>query len=53
MGEEHEHRTEDEVLDEQNAEAVEDLDVPDGGQDAVAGGGTDMWIKTDDGGGKK
>jgi hypothetical protein len=35
---EHEHRTEDEVLDEQNADAVEDLEVPEG-QGADIGGG--------------
>ncbi len=36
MAEEHEHRTEDEVLDEQ--EGISDLDVPEGHQEDVAGG---------------
>jgi hypothetical protein len=34
---EHEHRTEEEVLEEQG-ETVEDLDVPEGQQEDVAGG---------------
>jgi hypothetical protein len=38
MADEHEHRTEDEVLDEQQADVVEDLDVPQGEQEDVAGG---------------
>jgi len=36
---EHEHRSEEEVLAEQQADAVEDLEVPEGQQDDVAGGG--------------
>lgn len=35
---EHEQRTEDEVLGEQAADAVEDLDVPEGQSDEVSGG---------------
>ena len=38
MADEHEQRTEDEVLDEQQADVVEDLDVPQSQQDDVAGG---------------
>jgi hypothetical protein len=37
MADEHEHRTEDEVLEEQ-ADEVEDLDVPEGQQEGIAGG---------------
>lgn len=37
MGE-HEHRTEDEVLDEQKADAVEDLELQDGQAAEVRGG---------------
>ena len=36
MAEEHEHRTEEEVLDEQ--QGVADLDLPDAQQEGVAGG---------------
>lgn len=36
----HEHRTEDEVLDEQKADAVEDLDVPEAQASDVHGGNT-------------
>lgn len=44
MAEEHEHRTEEEVLDEQT-DPVEDLDVPEGQQEDVAGG---IWkVKPD------
>lgn len=39
MGE-HERRTEDEVLDEQNADAVQDLDVQDAQAASVQGGQT-------------
>jgi hypothetical protein len=38
MADEHEHRTEDEVVDEQQADVVEDLDVPQGQQGDIAGG---------------
>ena len=38
MSEEHEHRTEEEVLDEQQADVVEDLDVPQSQQEDIAGG---------------
>lgn len=38
MAEEHEHRTEDEVLEEQEADAEEDLEVPEGQQEDVGGG---------------
>jgi hypothetical protein len=38
MAEEHEHRSEDEVLSEQTADAVEDLDVPEGQAEDVSGG---------------
>jgi hypothetical protein len=38
MADEHEHRTEDEVVDEQQADVVEDLDVPQDQQGDVAGG---------------
>lgn len=38
MADEHEHRTEDEVLEEQEAEAVEDLQVPEGQAEDVKGG---------------
>jgi hypothetical protein len=41
MGE-HERRTEDEVLDEQNADAVEDLDVQDAQASDVRGGTSDV-----------
>lgn len=47
MSEEHEHRTEDEVLEEQKAETVDDLDVPDQQAEDVAGGGVDMFLKVD------
>lgn len=47
MSEEHEHRTEDEVLEEQKAETVDDLDVPDHQAEDVAGGGVDMFLKVD------
>jgi len=41
---EHERRTSDEVADEQQAEAVEDLDVPEG-QDEDVTGGMQGWPK--------
>jgi hypothetical protein len=47
MTEEHEHRTEEEVLEEQKAEAVEDLEVPEQQADDVAGGAVDMFLKLD------
>lgn len=37
-----EHRTEDEVLDEQKADAIEDLDVQDAQASAVHGGAGDL-----------
>jgi hypothetical protein len=43
---EHEQRSEDEVLAEQDAEAVEDLDVPEEQGEDVAGG---AWPKKYDG----
>jgi hypothetical protein len=48
--EEHEHRSEEEVTDEQE---VEDLDVPEGQQEDVGGGYTikQAWPKKYDGGG--
>ncbi len=45
MGEEHEHRTGDEVADEQEADAVEDLDVPEQQAEDVGGGQTWDWWK--------
>jgi hypothetical protein len=39
---EHEQRSEDDVLAEQEADAVEDLDVPEGQSDEVSGG---AWPK--------
>ena len=44
---EHEHRTEDEVLEEQKAETVDDLDVPDQQAEDVAGGGVEGFQKVD------
>jgi hypothetical protein len=49
MSDEHEHRTEEEVLEEQKADAVEDLDVPEQQADDVAGGAVDMFLKVDPG----
>lgn len=50
LAEEHEHRSEEEVLDEQSADAVEDLEVPEGQQDDVAGGIVNAWPKKYEGG---
>jgi hypothetical protein len=36
--EEHEHRSEEEVTDEQSADAIEDLEVPEGQQEDIGGG---------------
>lgn len=36
--EEHEHRSEEEVTDEQSADVVEDLEVPEGQQEDIGGG---------------
>jgi hypothetical protein len=47
---EHEHRSEEEVPEEQEAEAVEDLDVPEEQQEDVAGGFVNAWPKKYDGG---
>lgn len=40
---EHEKRTEDEVLDEQKADAVEDLEVPEGQGADIGGGVGGAW----------
>lgn len=40
---EHEQRSEEEVLDEQNADAVDDLEVPEGQSADVAGGIGGAW----------
>ena len=49
---EHEHRTEEEVTEEQDADAVEDLDVPEE-QSGDVGGGAQGWpIKHNGPGGK-
>ena len=50
MAEEHEQRTEDQVAEEQVAEAVDDLEVPSEQQDDVAGGFKQAWPKKYDGG---
>jgi hypothetical protein len=47
MADEHEHRTEDEVLDEQGADAVEDLEVPEGQGEEVGGGAWPKKIEWD------
>jgi hypothetical protein len=47
--EEHEHRSEEEVTDEQSADAVEDLDVPE--QQAEDVGGGNWWQKIEGTGG--
>lgn len=44
---EYEHRSEDEVVAEQEADAVEDLEVPEGQSDELTGG---AWPKKYDGG---